>query len=317
MRCNRCGNPMDPRDTRCSVCGKPLPPPKKQRQAPQKPANQKPSESHTMKLPQLDQFTYAYAKDADRGHRMHVLALLGIIVCGALLVLLYRGNKKLHTAIQDLQTSTTTQIQALQQTPVPSDPPVQTITEPDSTEPPVQNIQPLSRQRLKASMTLRREKDRNYAIPAMTLGTFDASPTTYVSTQWTTNRSRTDLSWAIPATADQLDLLLEESFDTNLTVNVQWAFSGDTFAGYGDVLCIWECRTGKSGDWGSISADCFQSTDNRCTLTIAPENMELLLAQYDALELRCLVSLTHPDGGTMSITVDGITVGRQGLVTGW
>ena len=318
MRCNRCGNPLDPRDTYCSVCGRTLPPPRKPRPAPQKSASQKPSDSH-IKLPQLDQFTYAYAKDADRSHRIRVLTLLAVIVCLVMTVLMFRNFKALTTAMEDLKTSTAAQIQALQQMPTNPAPTIQDTTEPDPTDAPVQNPQPLSRQRLKAALTLRRTDDRNYAIPTMELGTFDADPTTYVSTQWNSSQSRTEISWVV-GTGDQLDLLLEESYDTatsQLAVMAQWAFSGDTFGGYGDVLTTWECRTSKDSEWGAVPANCAQSAANSSVLTITADTMELLLAQYQEMELRCLVSLTHPDGGTMSITVDGVTVGRTGLMSSW
>ena len=318
MRCNRCGNPLDPRDTRCSVCGRTLTPPRRQRSSSQKTASQKPSESH-IKLPQLDKFTYAYAQDADRSHRMHILTFLCVVVCVVLLVMVFRGTKALKTAVEDLKTTTTTQLQAIQQAPAPTAPQVEDSTQTE-TEPtaPAQTIQPLNRQRLKASLTLHRTKDRNYAVPAMDLGTFEGVPTTHVSTQWSSNQSRTDISWTV--SGEQLDLLLEEKFsaeENTVSVTLQWAFGGETFGAYGDLLCTWECRTSAGSEWGAVPTDCIQTTGTGSALTLDMQNMDLLLAQYSEMELRCLVSLAHPAGGTMSVTVDGITLGRTGLVAGW
>ena len=319
MRCNRCGNPLDPRDTRCSVCGRTVTPPRRQRPASQKPVTHKPSESH-IKLPQLDKFTYAYAQDADRNHRMHLLTFLGVLACIVLLVLASRSNKALKTAVEDLKTTTTTQLQALQQAPTPTAPPVEDPVPSDTTptEPPAQTIQPLERQRLKASLSLHRTADRNFVSPAMDLGTLEDTPTTYVSTQWSDSKSRTDISWTLDQ--EQLDLLLQETFSAEesvISVSLKWALDGQIFSGYGDVLCSWECRTSAGSEWGSVPTDCIQTNDTGSTLTLDMQNMDLLLAQYSEMELRCLVSLAHPAGGTLSITADGITVGRDGLVKGW
>ena len=310
MRCNRCGNPLDPRDTRCAVCGKVLVPPTKK----QRPPAQKSGETQHIKLPQLERFTHAYSRDAARSHSFHTATLVAAAVALVLLILVYMGVGDLKDAVADLRQSTDSQLAALQQTPavIPTEDPA----EEEETEAPSETTapaKPLSQQKLKANVSLHRHAHGTYAAASLNLGTFEDEAMCWV----VTSAHETHVQWTLTNAGDRLELEIEDAYtaaESKLALTLNWSFSGDTFALLTDSACVWECRM-SGGEWGAIPVEYVTVEGGTSTLTLAAEHLELLLAQYDEMELRCQVTLKHVDGGSVTITADGMTVADSGLVT--
>ena len=310
MRCNRCGNPLDPRDTRCAVCGKTLTPP-----APKKrPSAQKTGEHQNIKLPQLDKFTHAYNRDTARSNSFHTITLAAAAAALILLVLVYLGIGELKTAVADLHQFTDSKLTTLQEQAVAEPEPTEAATEapvetPDDAVP----AKPLSRQALTADVTLHRHAHGTYAAASMDLGTFEDKAMCWV----VTNAHETHVQWTLSGSGDRLELLMADAFsaaDSKLELKLTWSFSGDTFALLMDGACSWECRM-SGGEWGAIPEEYVAVETGTSTLTLTAEAMDLLMAQYDEMELRCQVKMNHPDGGSVTMTADGLTVARSGLVT--
>ena len=307
MRCNRCGNPLDPRDTRCVVCGKVLVPPTKKR-----PPAQKSGETQNMKIPQLEKFTHVYSRDAARSHSFHTLTLLAAAVALVLLILVYMGMGDLKDAVADMRQSTDSQLAVLQQTPatVPTEAPTEEVTEPPVVADPAK---PLNQQRLKAKVSLHRHAHGTYAAASLDLGTFEDEAMCWV----VTNAHETHVQWTLANAGDRLELQIVDAYtaaESKLDLKLNWSFSGDTFAMLTDNACGWECRV--SGDaWGAIPEAYVTVEGGSTALTLTAESLDLLLAQYDEMELRCQFTLKHPDGGSVTVTADGMTVTREGLVT--
>ena len=311
MRCNRCGNPLDPRDTRCAVCGKVLvPPPTKK----QRPTAQKSGETQHIKLPQLERFTHAYSRDAARSHSFHTATLVVAAVALVLLILVNMKVGDLKDAVSELRQSTDSQLAALQQTPVvlPSEDSTEeeeTVAPSDPTAP----VKPLSQQRLKAKVSLHRHAHGTYAAASLNLGTFEDEALCWV----VTNAHETHVQWTLAKAGDRLELEIEDAYtaaESKLALKLNWSLSGDTFALLMDSACSWECRM-SGGEWGAIPEDYVVVESGTSTLTLTAENMDLLMAQYDEMELRCQFTLKHPDGGAVTVTADGMAVTREGLVT--
>ena len=311
MRCNRCGNPLDPRDTRCAVCGKVLvPPPTKK----QRPPAQKSGETQHIKLPQLERFTHVYSRDAARSHSFHTATLVVAAIALVLLILVNMKVGDLKDAVSELRQSTDSQLAALQQIPVTT--PTEDSTEEEETEAPsdpAAPAKPLSQQRLKANVSLHRHAHGTYAAASLDLGTFEDKAMCWV----VTNAHETHVQWTLSGSGDRLELLMADAFsaaDSKLELKLTWSFSGDTFALLMDGACSWECRM-SGGEWGAIPEEYVAVETGTSTLTLTAEAMDLLMAQYDEMELRCQVKMNHPDGGSVTMTADGLTVARSGLVT--
>ena len=311
MRCNRCGNPLDPRDTRCAVCGKVLVPP-----TPKRPPAKKSGESQNqnIKLPQLERFTHTYNRDAARSHSFHTLTLMSAAVVLVLLVLVYVRVGSLRDDLAELRQSTDSQFAALQQ--LPAETPTEAPTEVEETTVPAETTapaKPLSKQKLKASVTFHRHGDGTYAAASMDLGTLEDEAMCWV----VTSGHKSHVQWTLNGSGDRLELVATDAYtaaESKLDMNMTWSFSGDTFAQLMDNGCSWECRV-SDGEWGAIPTEYVTVEGGNCTLTLTAEQLDLLLAQYDEMELRCQVVLEHPDGGSITVTADGLTVTRTGLVT--
>ena len=310
MRCNRCGNPLDPRDTRCAVCGKVLVPPTKK----QRPPAQKPGETQHIKLPQLDKFTHIYNRDAARSHSFHTVTLVAAAAVLVLLILVYMGVGDLKDAVSDLRQSTDSQLAALQQ--VPAVLPTEDPTEEEETEvpsDPAAPAKPLSQQRLKANVSLHRHAHGTYAAASLDLGTFEDEAMCWV----VTGAHETHVQWTLTNAGDRLELQIADAFtaaESKLELKLSWSFGGDTFAQLTDTACVWECRM-SGGEWGAIPAEAVTVEAGSSTLILTAESLDLLLAQYDEMELRCQFTLKHPDGGAITVTADGMAVTREGFVT--
>lgn len=316
MRCKRCGEILEPMDTRCPVCGKTVAPRKKSA-PPKKPEN-------VIKLPQLDKFTHTYHQDAARSRMMQMVTIAAIVVALAMLVMVYMGIGDMQSAVRDLKQSSDTQFQAiLSQSQQNDTPVVQLQTEPQTD--PVQPTEaettpslPLSRQDMEADLTLVWTDDRPYAAAAMDLGGYEDQATAWVSTAAEGDSRRTDAVWVLENSDDQVLVHLEDRFggtDALYFASLTWDLNGGTFSKLSGAVCVWECRV-PGGDWQSMSSDYLTAVGGGCELRLTADQLAILIAQYNQLELRCQVSLTHVDGGILRIVADGMTMNQDGMVTG-
>lgn len=317
MRCKRCGNPLDPMDTRCPVCGKTLTPPRRKAPA------QKPAET-TVKLPQLDKFIHAYGQDAGRSRMLQLVTIAAAAVLVALLVMVYMGLGDLQTAVNDLKLSSDTNFQALRnQTSAPQAP---TDPQTDPTEEPTAQVDqpqtnvPLEQQALEASLMLYRNEGNLYAAPELDLGGYEDRVVTWVSTAAQGGENRAEVSWILDSTNDRLNLTVRDSAaeaEASAQVSLEWTLQGTTFANLaGTAVCIWEYRV-AGGSWESVPNEYAAAVpeEDRCSLTLTADQLAGLLGDYNQMELRCHVNLTHPAGGAVKIVAEGITLSAAAPVT--
>lgn len=301
MKCKRCGEPLDPMDTRCPVCGRTVPP--RKNATPQK------KNETAIKLPQLDKFTHAYSRDAARSRMMQLLTVAVLAAAVVLLVLVYTGVGTLREAVGQLQLTADAQLQALERQPDPV--PETTPREEDPTDPPVQETQPpaarpLSRQTLEATLTLDASRGEPYAGAWMTLESADDRAVSWVHT----GSGLTGAVWMLENAGDRLEVeLRQRQGESRTELSLEWATAGVTFSALEGAVCIWECRAG-GGEWESLPLDCvtMSPAEGMCQVALTMEQRATLQGQYDALELRCHLSLQHPDGGSLKLLAAGITL---------
>ena len=311
MRCKRCGELLEPTDARCPVCGKTATPPRRKAPA------QKPGETN-IKLPQLERFTHAYSRDTARSRMLQMATIAAVAAAILLTALVFAGIGELKDAVKDLQITADAQLQAIQnQSNVPpvTDPQDQTGPEDatedateGSTQPPVD--QPLSRQQMKAALNLYNTTEGAYAAASASCEDADA----WVSTIRTGTERRTYAAWILAETGDRVDVTLTERYggDTLAAMTLSWDAEGDTYADLGSPVCIWEYQVGTNA-WESLPTEYLTPIGGGCELSLSADNMKLLLAQYSRMELRCRVSMSHPDGGSLEMMVDGIMLDENGL----
>ena len=317
MRCKRCGELLEPTDTRCPVCGKTLTPPRK------RPQNQKPSETH-IKLPQLDKFTHAYGQDAARSRMLQLVTIGAVIVALAMLVLVYVGIGEIQSTMTEIRQTSDTLLQNQQKAPqvqppvTATEPPTQTQEDPteSATEPPVQQpALPLSRHKLAATVTLHYTGDSAYAAAVMDLDGFEDRVTPWVSTAMDVTGRQTHAALILGEAGDRLDVQLRDSYgvgDYQVDTALTWDLKGDTFRNLTNPTCVWECRV-EGGQWASVPTSYLNPIGGGCELKMLDDELTLLMAQYSQMELRCLVTFTHADGGQLELVVDGILINSQGL----
>lgn len=320
MRCKRCGEILEPTDTRCPVCGKTLTPPRK------RPQNQKPSETN-IKLPQLDKFTHAYAQDAARSRMLQLVTIGAVVAVLAVLVLVYVGVGEIQSAMGDVKQTADVLLQNQQQaqqnqTPVTPEPPTQAPIEPTetTTEPPApqQPDLPLSRQNAQATVTLHYTSGSAYAAAVMDLGSYEDRVIPWVSTAMDVTGRQTNVALILDEAGDRLDVKLRDGYgvgDYQVDIALTWDMKGNTFRGLANPTCVWECRV-AGGQWESVPTSYLNPIGGGCELKMLAEELTLLMAQYSQMELRCVVNFTHPDGGSMDLVVDGIAIDSQGLADG-
>lgn len=318
MRCKRCGEILEPTDTRCPVCGKTLTPPRK------RPQSQKPSETN-IKLPQLEKFTFAYGQDVARSRMLQLVTIGAVVVMLALLVLVYVAVGEVQSAMNRVQQTSDALLKNQQQVqqeqpPAPTESATQVPQEPDeqpTAEPaPQQPALPLSRQDMEATVTLHYTGGNAYAAAAMDLGDYEDSMTPWVSTTMDYTERRTNVSMILGSAGDRLDVQLRDSYgvgDYQVDIALTWDLKGSTFRNLANPMCVWECRV-TGGQWQSIPASYLTPVAGGCELKLLADELTLLMAQYSQMELRCQVTFTHPDGGIMNLVVDGIAIDSQGLL---
>lgn len=314
MRCKRCGELLEPMETRCPVCGKTVSPRKKPA-PPKKPEN-------IIKLPQLDKFTHAYQQDTARSRILQMVTIAAIVVVLAMLVMVYVCIGDMQAAVADLKHSSDTQFQAILNQPQQEEiEDVQPQTEPQ-TDPaePTQGEDapalPLSRQEMEAGLALTWTADRSYAAASMDLGSFDDQVKAWVGTDVSGGARRTDAVWVLQNSGDWLRLGLEDRFggdDALYYVDMKWNMKGGTLGAMAGPVCVWECRV-PGGQWESVPTECMTAVGGGCELRLTAQQLETLIGQYNYLELRCQVSVTHPDGGILHMTAEGMTINRSGMV---
>lgn len=309
MRCKRCGELLEPTDTRCPVCGKTLTPPRKKAPA------QKPSETH-IKLPQLDKFTHAYSRDAARSRVLQLATIGAVIAAIALLVLVYTGVGELQTAVKDLKQTAAAQLQAMQNQPQAATQP-QTEPSVESTDAPTDaSPLPLDRQNVEAALTLYHTAGGTYAAAVMELGDYEDQALAWVSTRQTGADRQTHVSWILVDSGDRMDLTLRDSWGgetAQFFAGLTWALEGDTFQDLSDAVCIWEYRV-SGGQWESLPIAHVTAVPGGCEVCLTTEELGNLLGQTSGMELRCHVSMTHPDGGTMRVLAGPMALNAAGPV---
>lgn len=314
MRCKRCGEILEPMDTRCPVCGKTV-------TSRKKPAPHKNPENN-IKLPQLDKFTRTYQQDTARSRTLQMVTVAAIVVVLAMLVMVYVCIGDMQAAVNDLKLTGDAQLQALQNLPQQNDiPDTQPQTEPQTD--PVEPTEgeeipslPLSRQDMEANLTIAWADQRPYAAATMDLGSFEDQVKAWVSATAQGDSRRTDAVWVLENSGDRLRVSLEDRFggeDAVYFASLTWNQKGSTFGSMGGAVCVWECRV-PGGDWQSIPSDYLTAVGGGCELRLTADQLTILIAQYKQLELRCQVSLTHPDGGILRIVTDGMTLNPDGMV---
>lgn len=320
MRCKRCGEILEPTDTRCPVCGKTLTPPRK------RPQNQKPSETN-IKLPQLDKFTHAYGQDAARSRMLQLVTIAAVVVLLALVVLVYVGVGEIQSAMNQVQQTSDALLQNQQQlqqnqAPVTPEPPTETQeqqTEQSTLPPePQQPALPLSRRAVAATVTLHYTNGVPYAAAVLDLDGYEDRVTPWVSTAMDVTGRQTHAALILDDAADRLDVQLRDSYgvgEYQVDMALTWDLKGDTFRNLSNPMCVWECR-GAGGQWESVPTSYLNPVAGGCELKLLAEELTLLMAQYSQMELRCQVTFTHADGGTMNLVVDGIAIDSQGLADG-
>lgn len=310
MRCKRCGEPLDPMDTHCPVCGRAVGA-RKKAPAPKK------NDSPVVRLPQLDKFTHAYARDMVRSNLLQLAALAAAVVILVLAVLMYRGIGSLQDSVNQLRLTADAQLQQSQNqteptwTTEPETEPDEMQTEP-STEP---AVVPLGQQSLTAALSLYRTDNGTYAAAAMN----PSYATAWVNTVREGSARRTNAAWILQGTDDRLTVNLHDSYgseEAQAVLTLSWSAEGSIFGAFSAGVCAWEWRVPGS-EWESLPADC-AATDlmvGTSRLSLTADRLTTLLGQYEMMELRCQVSLNHPDGGSLRIITDGITVDGNGPVT--
>lgn len=316
MRCKRCGEQLEPMDTRCPVCGKPV---ASRRKAPAQRSN----ETH-IRLPQLDKFTHAYGEDVARSRMLQLATIAAVLLALVLLVLVFAGVGELKTAISDLKVTADAQLQAIQnqpKDPVPTEGEPELDTEPQ--EDPTEETQgqidepqilPLSRQVVSAELNLYRGDNGAYAAAWMDLGGYEDRAEAWVSTTREGSSRETSVSWILEQSGDRLDVTLSETYggDDAAQLTLKWNTRGETFRSMGNPVCVWEYRV-VGDSWDSLPAEYLNPIGGGCELAISADQLTMLVAQYSEMELRCQVSMSHPSGGTMKVLVDGIRFDADGL----
>lgn len=310
MKCKRCGEPLDPRDTHCPVCGRAVSG-RKKAPAPKK------NENNMIKLPQLDKFTHTYAQDTLRSSLLQLVTIAAVAAAIVLAAMVYTGIGSLRDSIEQLRLTADAQLQLLQNQTEPAD---ETEPEADETEPPTDGptepeVLPLSRQDLTAALSLYRTDNGTYAAAAMNPSYAEA----WVNTVREGSARRTNAAWIIRSTGDRLTVRLHDSYggealQAELTLN--WTLTGETFSAFGGGVCVWEYRI-SGGEWESLPNECV-TTDlagGTTRLALTADRLNMLLGQQERLELRCQIAQTNPDGGSLRIIADGITIGAEGPVS--
>lgn len=315
MRCKRCGEPLEPMDTHCPVCGRAVAPRKKT-------VSQRNSET-TIKLPQLEKFTNTYNQDAARIRTLQMATIAVVTLALALLVLVYLGVGDMRqdvASMQDdmvnLQLMADSQLQQnqSQETTAPTES-TESVTEEtagDSTA-----VIPLSKRDLTAALELYRTSNGTYAAADLDLGTDDSDVKIWVNTSREGSSRWTNVTWILTDSEDRLDLKLHDSYgaaDAQVCAKVSWGLSGTTFRSFAGADCVWEYRVPDS-QWTAVSDECVTGDGDSYELRLTAEQLDDLLDQYTNVELRCRLSLTHPDGGMLEIIAGGISVNDQGLIT--
>lgn len=313
MRCKRCGELLEPTDTQCPVCGKTLTPIRKKTPA------RKPGEP-AMKIPQLDRFVHSYQRDAARSRTLQMVTIAAAVAAVALLVLVYMGMGQLQSSLTGLREVSDALLQAQEQ----EQPPVQLPEEPTptvSTEPssqPGEESLPLSQQQIQAALRLTHTDAALYAAALMDLGSFDDRAVAWVTTDAESRDSSADAVLVLEGSGDLLALALSERYgsgDVSVFAGLNWSLEGDTFSALADPMCIWEYRV-TGGEWEALPIEYVTAIAGGCEVRLSPEAVETMLGQAIGAELRCTVSMTHPDGGSMKIVADGILFSAEGPAVG-
>ena len=303
MRCKRCGGILNPGETRCPVCGKTPP------QVRQRPAAPKTTENN-IKLPQLERFTRTYQKDVSKSRLLQTVTIVAVAAAIVLLALVYSGLGDLNDAVTQLQENAQ-QVQQPQQTPDP------VPEETTGTEPTEQTAQTgaLSAQNVEAALTLSRSGSGTYVNAGMTPGNSDDRALVWISTGEAHPERQFKVSWVMEKSGDRLDAELidrHSGAEGSYSVSLTWKNSGTTFGSYSNPMCIWEYRI-DDGQWSSVNAEAITAAPGSCEVRLSAEDLTGLMGEGKVMEVRCNLSMSHPDGGSLKLAVTGISLNGAGL----
>lgn len=307
MRCKRCGEILNPGDTRCPVCGKTQSQPRK------RPGTPKTTENN-IKLPQLERFTRTYQKDASRSRTLQTVTIVAIAAAIVLLALVYRGIGNVTDALGQLQEDSRQLLQG-QQIPQEPDPVPEETTGTDTQPTGGDQGTTLAQQNVAAAMTLSRGGAGTHITASLTPGDFDDRATVWISTGEVNPERRFQASWILEKSADRLDAELidrHSGAEGSYYVSLTWNLTGETFGGYANPMCIWEYRI-DGGQWSSVSAESITVAPGSCEVRLSAEDLAGLLGEGTGMEIRCNLSMTHPDGGSLKLAVTGIALNAAGL----
>lgn len=307
MRCKRCGEILNPGETRCPVCGKTLSQPRK------RPAATKSAEN-TVKLPQLDRFTRTYQKDTSRSRLMQTVTIVAVAAAIVLLALVYTGLGDVKETVALLQQDSQQLLQGQQANQIPDPVPEETAgiqTEPTGGV----QAQTLSGQNVEAALTLSRGSSGTYVAADMALGGFDDRAKVWLSAGEVNPERRFRASWILEKSGDRLDAELVDRHsgaEGSYYISLAWNIAGTAFGGYTNPMCIWEYRI-DGGEWSSVSAEAITAVPGGCEVRLSAEDLTGLLGEGAELEIRCNLSMTHPDGGSLKLAVTGVSLNGTGL----
>ncbi|MBQ9148928.1 MAG: hypothetical protein IJX69_05095 [Oscillospiraceae bacterium] len=97
-----------------------------------------------------------------------------------------------------------------------------------------------------------------------------------------------------------------------LTVSMYWDAQGEYFSGLEFEKCTWEYRFAE-GPWQMLERGVAVKEDETCSLALKKNEIKRLLAGENLAELRCTITFKHADGGTLTITLDGLLFGESGV----
>lgn len=308
MRCKRCGEILNPGDTRCPVCGKTQSQPRKRPSATTK------TPENTVKLPQLDRFTRTYQKDTSRSRLLQTVTIVAVAAAIVLMVLVYTGLGDLQDAMVQLQEDSQQLLQG-QQAPQNPDPVPEETVGTDTQPTGDAQALTLAQQNVEAAMTISRAAGGSYLYADMVPGDFDDHAKVWISTGEANPERQFKAAWILEKSGDRLDAELidrHSGAEGSYYVSLTWKLSGTTFGSYANPMCIWEYRV-DGGDWSSMSAETITAVPGGCEIRLSAEDLAALLGEGTGMDVRCTLSVSHADGGSLKLAVTGISLNAAGL----
>ena len=311
MFCKWCGTMIEPTDTRCHVCGRETPPLsdcgglyqlKTTRPAEPAAAQVRPA---APKCPIVDRMETKYAKDAKqaRSHYglMRVFFVVTFIVLLVILALLTVQSVQLvklgdemerfreNAYAQQTEPAETESADETQtQVPVPE------TEAPEQTEEPTVAQQILAEQDVTIELTVADGEAElfvdldEYTDTVSTASNYSALENLVLSAKVEMVNS-----------GGMAELLLTR---TDGMITLTSSVTEDVFGTAAETAYEWQCRADADGSWELLDANVFTQDDDTAGTKLSYTAGGLT----EGLELRCIVTRRSEEGGSISITVEGI-----------